>query len=77
MQAKTHEIHERLKEHRDGTTRSTARRNPKLVWFRAVPTREQATGLEVQLKKLCDRNPREIRRWVRSFQDLVEELDFS
>ena len=73
----THEIHERLKEHRDGTTRSTARRNPKLVWFRAVPTREQATGLEVQLKKLCDRNPREIRRWVRSFQDLVEELDFS
>ena len=73
----TSEIRERLKEHRDGTTRPTRGRNPKLVWFSTVPTREQATGLEVQLKKLCDRNPRQIRRWVRSFQDLVEELDFS
>ena len=73
----TREIRERLMEHRDGTTKSTAGRNPKLVWFSTVSTREQATGLEVQLKKLCDRNPREIRRWVRRFQDLVEELDFS
>ena len=73
----TREIRERLMEHRDGTTKSTAGRNPKLVWFSTVSTREQATGLEVQLKKLCDQNPREIRRWVRRFQDLVEELDFS
>ena len=73
----TREIRERLMEHRDGTTKSTAGRSPKLVWFSTVSTREQATGLEVQLKKLCDQNPREIRRWVRRFQDLVEELDFS
>ncbi len=73
----TRELRERLMEHRDGTTRSTAGRSPKLVWFSTVSTRVQATVLEVQLKKLCDRNPREIRRWVRRFRDLVEELDFS
>ena len=73
----TRELRERLMEHRDGTTRSTVGRSPKLVWFSTVSTRVQATVLEVQLKKLCDRNPREIRRWVRRFRDLVEELDFS
>ena len=73
----TREISERLMEHRNGITRSTAHRNPKLVWFKTVSTRGHATRLEAELKKLCDRNPREIRRWVRSFQDLVEELDFS
>ncbi len=72
----TREIRERLVEHHNGTTRSTAGRNPKLVWFKTVSTREHAARLEVELKKLCDRNPREIRRWVRRFQDLVEELDF-
>ena len=32
----TREIRERLLEHRDGTTKSTAGRNPKLVWFSTV-----------------------------------------
>ena len=73
----TREIRERLMEHRDGATKSTARKKPKLVWFSTVSTRDEATVLEVQVKKLCDRNPREIRRRIRSFQDLVEELDFS
>ena len=72
----TRELRERLMEHRDGTTRSTAGQDPKLVWFAVVTSREEATSMEVQLKKLCDRNPREIRRWVRNFQDLVQELDF-
>ena len=72
----TRELRERLMEHRDGTTKSTAGKEPKLVWFSTVSTRKQATELEVELKKLCDRNPREIRRWVLKFQDLVEELEF-
>ena len=72
----TRELRERLMEHQDGTTRSTAGKEPKLAWFSTVSTREQATELEVELKKLCDRNPREIRRWVRKFQDLVEALKF-
>jgi hypothetical protein len=40
-----------------------------------VPTREEATSMEVDLKKLVDSNPREIRRMYLSFHDLVRELD--
>ena len=72
----TREIRERLMEHRDGTTKSTAGKEPKLVWFSTVSTRKQATELEVKLKKLCDHNQREIRRRIRGFQDLVQELEF-
>ncbi len=73
----TRELRERLMEHRDGTTKSTAGKDPKLVWFSTVSTRDQATALEVELKRLCDENPREIRRWVVGFNDLVKELDFT
>ena len=72
----TRELRERLSEHRDGGTKSTAGRNPKLVWFQVVPTREIAAEYEVELKKLIDRNPREIRRRVIQFQDLVKEVEF-
>ena len=75
--SQTRESRERLMEHRDGTTRTTAGKDPKLVWFSTVSTRKQATELEVIVKKVCDRNPREIRRWILKFQDLVDELDFS
>jgi predicted GIY-YIG superfamily endonuclease len=73
----TRELRERLSEHKDGQARSTAGRNPKLVWFGIVSTREGATELEVELKKLVDRNPRAIRRMITDFHDLVRELDFS
>ena len=72
----TRELRERLMEHRDGTTKSTAGKNPKLVWFSAVATRNQATEFEVELKMLCAKNPREIRRLVLDFKDLVKELNF-
>ena len=73
----TRELRERLSEHRDGRAKSTAGRNPKLVWFGIVGTREAATAMEVELKKLVHSNPREIRRMVLSFRDLTSELDFS
>ena len=73
----TRELRERLMEHRDGDTVSTAGKNPRLVWFTQVSTRDAAVTLEAELKRLCDKNPREIRRRVRRFQDLVEQLDFS
>ena len=73
----TRELRERLMEHRDGTTKSTAGKSPKLVWFNSVDTREEAEFWEVDLKKMCDRDPREIRRWVLDFKDLVDELDFT
>lgn len=72
----TREIRERMMEHRDGQTKSTAGKNPKLVWFTTVSTRDLAKTIEAELKQLCEKNPREVRRRVRHFQDLVEELDF-
>ena len=72
----TRELRERLSEHRDGRTKSTAGGNPKLVWFEIVDSRDAAAAIEVELKKLIDSNPREVRRMVLSFRDLVQELDF-
>jgi len=73
----TRELRERLSEHRDGETMATAGKNPKLVWYSMLPTREQVAAREVELKKLINSNPREIRRMVISFRDLVQELDYS
>ena len=73
----TRELRERLSEHRDGKTASTKGRNPKLVWFATLPTREAATEAEVHLKRLVDQNPREIRRMIIKFSDLVGELEDS
>ena len=73
----TRELRERLSEHRDGQTQSTTGKNPKLVWYGMLPTREQVEAREVELKELIDSNPREIRRMIISFRDLVGELDYS
>ena len=73
----TRELRERLSEHRDGRTQSTAGRNPKLVWFTEVSSRREATELEVELKKAIDGNPRIIRRMVTGFHDMVRELNFN
>ena len=73
----TRELRERLSEHHDGLVPSTSKKEPKLVWFAALPSREAAASTEVDLKKLIDANPREIRRMVIGFSDMVRELDFS
>ena len=65
-----------MSEHRDGLVQSTARKDPKLVWFAALPSRDAAPFTEVELKKLIDANPREIRRMAVGFSDMVRELDF-
>ncbi len=67
----TRELRERMGEHRDGKTRSTAGKNPLLVWFEDVETREDAAQGEAYLKELIDKNEREVRRMVNDFQDLV------
>ena len=71
----TREIRERLDEHRDGRTKSTAGKDPKLVWFSVVNTRDEATKLEVDLKRAVDRDERRIRRMIRRFRDLLREVD--
>lgn len=67
----TRELRERMGEHRDGKTISTAGKNPLLVWFDVVDTREEAAKGEAYMKELIDRNEREVRRMVNEFQDLV------
>lgn len=71
----TRELRERLSEHRDGGVQTTRGKNPKLAWFGILPTREAVTTTEVELKKLVDSNPREIRRMIIKFRDLVGELE--
>jgi predicted GIY-YIG superfamily endonuclease len=61
-------------EHREGGTSSTTGRNPRLVWFDMVPTRDEATAVEARLKGIIDRNPREIRKMVIHFSDLLKEV---
>ena len=71
----TRELRERMSEHRDGKTKSTAGKNPRLVWFDAVDTREEAAEGEAYLKELIDKNEREVRRMVTEFLDLIREVD--
>ncbi len=73
----TRELRERLSEHCDGLVPSTSKKDPKLVWFASLPSRDAVASTERDLKKLIDENPREIRRMVISFRDMVRELDFS
>ncbi len=73
----TRELRERLSEHRDGRVKSTAGKDPKLVWFAALSSRDAATSTEVELKNLIETNQREIRRMVVKFQDLIREVDYS
>ena len=71
----TREIRERLDEHRDGDVIGTAGKNPKLVWFTRAQTRHAVAEAEQQLKWLIDNNPREIRRMVFAFQDMIKLVD--
>ncbi len=71
----TRELRERLDEHRDGKTLSTSGKDPKLVWFTTVSTRDEAVKVEAELKEAVDRNERQIRRMVRRFRDLLAEVD--
>jgi putative endonuclease len=68
----TRELRERLDEHRDGKTKSTAGKNPQLVWFYPFPTRAEAADTEALLKETIDKNEREIRRMIIEFHDLIE-----
>ena len=71
----TGELRVRMDEHSDGKTPSTADKNPRLVWFATVNTRNEAEEREAQLKELIDKNEREVRRMVNKFQDLISLVD--
>lgn len=72
----TRELRERLTEHKDGQVKTTCNRTPKLVWFDILRTRESAEKMEERIKGIIKRDPREIRRMVVAFKDLVDSLEF-
>ena len=60
----TDDLRSRLSEHRDGKVKSIKGFEPQLQYFIELPTREEATSYEADLKKLCDKNPRALRRMI-------------
>jgi len=70
----TNDLRARLSEHRDQRVPSTAGRNPRLQYFEVLPTREDAERRESELKRVRDSNPRQIRRMVIAFGDLIREI---
>ena len=62
----------------DGIPEGAISRKVGLIWGIPVdmmPTRETAAAVEVELKKLVDSNPGQIRRMILKFRDFVRELD--
>ena len=65
----TNDLELRLGEHRDGQTRSTAGKGPRLVWFQEwVGEARELNAEEARLTKLALDNPRAIRRMVAEWQ---------
>ena len=73
----TRELRERMLEHKEGITRSTAGEHPKLRYFEILPSREKAMIREQEIKVLIKNNRREIFRMITEFRDLVSEVDNS
>ena len=63
----------RLAEHKSGKAIDTAGKQPQLVWFAEASTRKAAAVLEIEIKKLRDKNDRKLRRMVIDFSDLLKE----
>jgi putative endonuclease len=66
---------ERMAEHKEGQTISTAGANPKLRYFEILPTREEAMRREHELKALARNDTREMCKLIRTFHDLISEID--
>ena len=47
-----------------------------MQYFEILPTREAAEYREVELKRIADSNPREIRRMIIGLRDLISELRY-
>jgi len=71
----TRDLRTRLMEHRDGLTWSTKDRNPALVWFVTTNSRGAAEEYEAKIKQFIERNPRQIRKMILAFHDLISEAD--
>ena len=73
----TNALELRLQEHRDGQTKSTAGKNPRLVWFEQWEgNQESLNEQEDALTRLGVSNPRALRRKVNEWQRLYTLVDF-
>ena len=73
----TGNIHTRVQSHLNGWDDRTKGKNPKLVWFCEVATREEATRLEAELKGVNEQNSDIIKEMVLSFKHLAGQLDYT
>jgi hypothetical protein len=64
-----------LSEHRDGEAASTKGLNPRLKYFEMWPTRDSVAQREAELKGVYEKSPRQIRRMVIEFGELVSEME--
>ena len=64
----TRDLQSRLAGHKAGETATTKNKNPKLIWYNPVKTREQATHLELQLKHTKDEVKRDM---IKAFNDAL------
>ena len=71
----TRGLQARLMEHKDGRVKMTAGCQPRLVWFTQLSSREEAALMEVELKLMVDQNPREVRKLVVNFRNLLSDVD--
>ncbi len=71
----TRRLLDRIVEHKEGQTISTAGANPKLRYFEILPTREDAMRREHELKRLARYDTRELCKIIRIFHSLVSEID--
>ena len=70
----TRELGPRYLEHTSGQTKSTKGKNPKLVWFTRVRTREEAREYEKFLNRLRKDNVRAITRMIDEFLVLIDHV---
>jgi len=70
----TEDLRVRLSEHRDGKVITTRSKEPSLRYFEILKDRDSAAAREAVLKDLERLNSREIRRMIRRFEDVVDEL---
>ena len=74
----TNDLELRLKEHQDGTTRSTRGKDPKLAWFEGwYGDRTGLNAEEDRLTKLAKGNARAIRRMITEWQRPFQLVDFN
>lgn len=70
------DVRERLVEHKNGMTISTAGKHPKLQYFETFKSRTEAEIREKELQTFIKNNPREIIRLIIRLRDDTRDLDY-